>query len=127
MALAFPRSVNTANAQVTDEIDPTEIGLCCSSHRMTTSCAAEKEVAMRRNRVVLLAIVVGVGIFGSSGVAGAMETGLWDKGPVGTREHILATDVYQNQQDSKAHQLKGAIPALPTAINNQITDLVRPE
>lgn len=82
---------------------------------------------MRRNRVVLLAIVVGVGIFGSSGVAGAKDTDLWGQTPVGTREHILATDVYQNQQDSKAHQLKGAIPALPTAINNQITDLVRPE
>jgi len=26
---AFPTSVNTANAQATEENDPTEIGLCC--------------------------------------------------------------------------------------------------
>jgi len=82
---------------------------------------------MRRNRVVLLAIVVGIGIFGSSGVAGAKETDLWGMRRVGTREHILATNVYQNQLDSKAHQLNGATPVLPTAINNQITDVVRPE
>jgi len=82
---------------------------------------------MRRNRVVLLAIVLGIGIFGSRGVAGAKETVLWGMRRVGTREHILATNVYQNQLDSKAHQLKGATPVLPTAINNQITDVVRPE
>ncbi len=72
---------------------------------------------MRRNRAVLLAIIVGVGIFGSSGVAGAKDTDLWGQTPVGTREHILAANVYQNQQDSKAHQLLGATPAFPTSVN----------
>ena len=72
---------------------------------------------MRRNRVVLLAIVVGIGIFGSSGVAGAKETDLWGMRRVGTREHILATNVYQNQLDSKTHQLLGATPAFPTSVN----------